>query len=275
MEYMNELSIIIVNYKNYALTIKCINSVIENLNNVNYEIIVIDNNSPNDSFQQLENTFKKYQYINIIKNDENIGFGGANNLGVQKSKGKYILLLNPDIIILDDAINKMLKALKEDSTIGLVSGKLLNDDYTTQYSCRRILPFNKFLVCRTPISKIISEESKEKINNVYLMKDFNHNETIEVDWVMGACMLMEKEFFINVGGFSKEYFMYFEDVDLCYKTKLNNKKVIYLPEAEMIHLHRQESTKKINKMTFIHFNSMIKFYYKYYFRKNKFIESPK
>ena len=83
-------------------------------------------------------------------------------------------------------------------------------------------------------------------------------------------MLMSKKFFIELGGFSKEYFMYFEDVDLCYKVRANNKKVIYLPEAEMIHLHRQESTKKVSKMTIIHLESMLKFYYKYYFKKNSY-----
>lgn len=270
MEQIKELSIIIVNYKNYELTIKCINSVIENLNRLDYEIIVIDNNSPNDSFEQLQNKFSSNNKVNVIKNNKNIGFGGANNLGVEISNGKYILLLNPDIIIIEDAINKMLKYLKVDNSAGLISGKLLNDDYSIQYSCRRILSFGKFLICRTPISKVINKNLKEKINDFYLMKDFAHDEIKEVEWVMGACMLMSREFFIKLGGFSKEYFMYFEDVDLCYKVRMNNKKVIYLPEAQMIHLHRQESTKKISKMTIIHLKSMLKFYYKYYFKKNSF-----
>ena len=270
MEYKKELSIIVVNYNNYALTIKCINSVIENLNRLDYEIIVIDKNSPNDSFEQLEKIFGNNVNVNVVKNDKNIGFGGANNLGVEISNGKYVLLLNPDIIIIDDAIIKMLRYLKENNDTGLLSGKLLNDDYSIQYSCRRILPFGKFLICRTPLSKIVSKKSKEKINSFYLMKDFNHNQIKEVEWVMGACMLMSKKFFIELGGFSKEYFMYFEDVDLCYKVRANNKKVIYLPEAEMIHLHRKESTKKVSKMTIIHLESMLKFYYKYYFKKNSY-----
>ena len=98
------LSIVIVNYKNYTLTQKCIKSVLETVKNINYEIIVIDNNSPNDSYEQLSSGFKKVSNIKIIKNDKNVGFGGANNLGVEASKGEYILLLNPDIIVLDDAI---------------------------------------------------------------------------------------------------------------------------------------------------------------------------
>ncbi|EKY29474.1 glycosyltransferase family 2 protein [Clostridium celatum] len=261
------LSIVIVNYKNYTLTQKCIKSVLETVKNINYEIIVIDNNSPNDSYEQLSSGFKKVSNIKIIKNDKNVGFGGANNLGVEASKGEYILLLNPDIIVLDDAIEKMYNKINSDKEIGLISGKLLNDDYTIQYSCRRILPFNKFVACRTPLSKIVSSEKREKINDIYLMKDFDHNSTADVEWVMGACMMMHKDEFIKLGGFSKEYFMYFEDVDLCYKVRKYNKTVVYLHNAQMIHLHNQESKKRINKMTFVHLQSMIKFYKKYYLNK--------
>lgn len=270
MEESKELSIIIVNYKNYELTIKCINSVIHSLNEIDYEIIVIDNDSPNESFEEIKDSFIQNEKVRAIKNEKNSGFGSANNLGVTLSKGKYVLFLNPDIIVLKNAINKMMNLLKQDKEIGLLSGKLLNDDYTIQYSCRRILPLIDFLICRTPLSKFISKKKKSEINSIYLMKDYNHNEIREVDWVMGACMLMERSFFENIGGFSEEYFMYFEDVDLCYKVKVNSKKVIYFPEAEMIHLHNQESTKKINKMTLIHLQSMFKFYYKYSFRKGKF-----
>lgn len=262
------LSIIIVNYKNYELTNKCIDSVIKSIkNNINYEIIVIDNDSPNDSYEKISEMFKGLNYITIIKNSSNAGFGAANNLGAEKAIGKYILFLNPDIFVVDDGIHKMLNKIKLDREVGLVSCKLLNDDRSIQYSCRRILPLGKFLCCRTPLSKFISKNIKDKYNFEYLMKDFNHNSSCEVEWVMGACMLMRRDFFFKVGMFSKEYFMYFEDVDLCYKVRKAGKKVFYLADVEMIHLHNQESTKKLTKMTIVHLKSMMKFYYKYYFKK--------
>lgn len=261
------LSIIIVNYKNYKLTKKCIYSVLENVKNIVYEIIVIDNDSPNESYEMLSAEFKDYNNIYIIKNNINSGFGAANNLGVDKSKGEYILLLNPDVIVLDDAIEKLLDYKINHKDVGLVSGKLLNDDYSVQHSCRRIISLKKFLICRTPISKVVPTKTKERINDEYLMSDFNHDSTIEVDWVMGACMLMQKDEFKKLGGFSKEYFMYFEDVDLCYKVKKSGKKVIYLHDAKMVHLHKQESSKKLNKMSFIHLQSMMKFYCKLNFKK--------
>ena len=133
------LSIIIVNYKNYELTNKCIDSVIKSIkNNINYEIIVIDNDSPNDSYEKISEMFKGLNYIRIIKNSSNAGFGAANNLGAEKAIGKYILFLNPDILVVDDGIHKMLNKIKLDREVGLVSCKLLNDDRSIQYSCRRI-----------------------------------------------------------------------------------------------------------------------------------------
>ena len=268
MMNQKSLSIIIVNYKNYELTNKCIDSVIDNMYSIkDYEIIVIDNNSPNESYEEIEKKFGAIDNISIIKNSINTGFGAANNLGAKKAKGEYVLFLNPDILIVDNALEKMLEKIKEDSEIGLLSGKLLNDDNSLQYSCRRILPLKKFLLCRTPFSKLVSSKTKDKYNFEYLMKDFNHDVSSEVEWVMGACMLMKRDFFFEVGMFSKEYFMYFEDVDLCYKVRKKGKKVYYLADAELIHLHRQESTKKLSKMTMIHLKSMSKFYYKYYFNK--------
>ena len=267
MKKNTELSIIIVNYKNYNLTIKCIESITKSVTGIDYDIIVIDNDSPNESYSKLESKFRNTENIEIIKNSRNSGFGAANNLGVERSNSKYVLILNPDIEVVDDAINKMLEKIKSDKNIGIVSGKLLNEDLSLQYSCRRILPFNEFLVARTPISKLVSPKKKEFFNNKYLMKDFNHNVSCEVEWVMGACMMIEKDQFEKVGGFSKDYFMYFEDVDLCYKVRKSGKRVIYLNEAKLIHLHEQESKKKFNKMTIIHLQSMLKFYYKYYFNK--------
>lgn len=262
------LSIIIVNYKNYELTNKCIDSVISSMYSVkDYEIIVIDNDSPNESYEEICKKFGDINNISVIKNSSNAGFGAANNLGAKEAKGEYVLFLNPDILIVDNAIEKMLEKIKKDNSIGLLSAKLLNADNSLQYSCRRILPLKKFLLCRTPFSKLASSKTKDKYNFEYLMKDFNHNLSNEVEWVMGACMLMRRDFFFDIGMFSKEYFMYFEDVDLCYKVRRAGKKVYYLADAKLIHLHNQESTKKISKMTMVHLNSMMKFYYKYYFNK--------
>lgn len=258
------VSIVIVNYRNYSLTERCVQSVLNNTPSHEFEIVIIDNNSPNESYKILNEKYKNDSFIKIIKNEENIGYGAAINKAVKKINSEYILILNPDVIVIDDAINIMLKKIAEDSNIGIIGCKLLNDDYSLQYSCRRILSMSELLKSRTPLSKLVNKTTVRNIDDKYLMKDISHGEEQEVDWVMGSCMLLSRETFNKVDGFSKEFFMYFEDVDLCHKIDLINKKVLYYPAAQMIHSHAQESKKKINKLTFIHLSSMIKFYMKNY-----------
>lgn len=255
------LSIIIVNYKNYNLTKKCINSVINSIKE-NVEIIIVDNNSPNESYNELFNSFKEYEFIKIIKNEKNSGFGDANNIAVSSAKGKYILFLNPDIIVKENAILNMYEKYISDTSIGILSCKLLNEDLSLQYSCRRIIKFREFIIARTPLNKLFLKKYINKIQSKYLMLDYNHETEVAVDWVMGSCIMIKKDLFEEVGGFSKEYFMYFEDVDLCWKINKIGKKVLYYPQCSVIHLHKQESVIKINKLTFIHLSSMFKFYIK-------------
>lgn len=264
-----DISVIIVNYKNYELTEQCVNSVIKTVKSkLNYEIIIIDNNSQNESFNYLKNKFKEYDFVEVIENNMNVGFGAANNLAASKATSKYLLFLNPDVVALDDSILSMYNRILEDGNIGLISCKLLNGDMSLQYSCRSLIKFGEFLFSRTPMRHLIPSKKASAIEDNYLMKDYNHSSEKKVDWVMGSCMLLSKETFNEVGGFSKEYFMYFEDVDLCYKINSINKEVLYYPEAQMIHLHKQESKKNINKLTFIHIASMLKFYKKVH-RDNK------
>lgn len=262
MQAKRELSIIIVNYNKYELTQRCIESVINTILDIEYEIIVVDNCSANESYKKLKQMNKNNEKVNIIANAQNKGFGYGNNRGVELCKYDNILLLNPDVIALENAISKMLDRILDDKSIGIIGSKLLNEDLTLQYSCRRFLPLNKFILARTPLKNFIRKDIVEIIDSQYLMKDYDHKEEKDVDWLMGSCLMLRKKDFLDVGGFSKEYFMYFEDVDLCYKLIKTRKRVLYYPEASMIHLHEQASVKKINKLTFIHLQSMFKFYKK-------------
>lgn len=264
MQAKKELSIIMVNYNKYELTQRCIQSVRENISEIRYEIIVVDNCSTNNSYSELQRLNKGYNDIRIIMTSKNLGFGYGNNKGVEISRHKNILLLNPDVIVLEGAILKMLDRLLKDDSLGIIGCKLLNEDRSLQYSCRRFMPLGKFIIARTPIKKIFKKRIVDSIDSEYLMKDYDHKIEKEVDWLMGSCLMLRKSDFENVNGFSNDYFMYFEDVDLAYKLKKLGKKVLYYPEAMMIHLHEQESVKKISKLSLIHLSSMIKFYKKFY-----------
>lgn len=229
----------------------------------------MDNCSKNNSYEKLSEMYSENNKVKIVKSDENKGFGEGNNLGVLQSKYENILLLNPDIIVLEDSIDKMFKKLISDSEIGVIGCKLLNDDLTLQYSCRKFIDFHKFIIARTPLGKLFKKKLIEEINDSYLMKDYDHKEEANVDWLMGSCLMLKKEVFNSVGGFTKDFFMYFEDVDLCYKIHKIGKKVLYYPYVSMIHKHEQESKKHINKLSFYHMKSMFIFYKKYIFNKIK------
>lgn len=263
MQDNKELSIVIVNYNNYSLTIDSVKSIIENTVNVNYEIIIMDNCSTNDSYEILKEKFKNYSEVIIKRNRLNSGFGDGNNKAVEFTKSDILLFLNPDVLVFDNSIQMLLYEMNCNEEIGVLGAKLLNIDKSLQYSCRRILNRKEFLIARTPLKKIFFKKYVCKINNKYLMKDISHDNKIEADWLMGSCLMMRKDLFNKVGGFSSEFFMYFEDVDICYKIKKIGKKILYLPSARMIHAHEQASVKRINKMTFIHLSSMFKFYKKY------------
>lgn len=263
MRENKELSIIIVNYNNYSLTISCVESVIKNTLNVNYEIIIIDNCSTNNSYEIIKKSFEEFSNIIVERNKFNAGFGDGNNKAVELASSDVLLFLNPDVIVFDNSIKILLDEVRNNHNIGIIGAQLLNTDKSLQYSCRRILNMKEFLIARTPMKKVCSKKYICNINDKYLMKDLPHDNNIEADWLMGSCLMMKKSMFSEVGGFSKEYFMYFEDVDICYKVKKRGKKILYFPLAKMIHAHEQASVKKINRMTFIHLSSMFKFYKKY------------
>lgn len=258
-----ELSIIVVNYMNYKLTIECIQSILKNLKSIKYEVIIFDNCSPNESFEKLNDRFQNVSSIYIYKSNKNNGFGAGNNQAITYTSSDFVLFLNPDVLVLDNTLTDMIQVIKKFSDIGIIGAKLLNMDHSLQYSCRRFLSFKEFLIARTPIKKISNQLTVKQLNDKYLMKDINHDIAQDVDWLMGSCLLVRKAEFLSLGGFSEEYFMYFEDVDLCYKYKLNNQRVYYYPHTKMIHLHEQASVKKINKLTVKHVESMFKFYKKY------------
>lgn len=257
-----ELSIIIVNYNTPEKLFACLDSIFKNLAAhfvSNFEVIVVENGSTK---KFPENFSSLYPKVNLVISKKNLGMGGGNNLGVDSAKGSYVLILNPDTIVLKSSIDKMLEYFKEHQEIGIIGPQLLNADLSIQYSCRR---FPKLM---TPIYRrtFLGSFFKKKLDE-YLMKDFNHKFIKEVDWMLGACFLLRKDFFLELKGFDeKNFFMYFEDVDLCKRIKKTGKKVVYFPDAKIIHDHARESAKQywflalfINRLTRIHVYSWVKF----------------
>jgi hypothetical protein len=231
-----DISIIILNYKSKGLTLNCIKSIKEaDFCGLNYEIIVVDNNS-GDSLEDI----LRWQYPEIIfiQNKKNLGMGAGNNVGLRKANGKYAVIMNPDTIASKDTFKKIHDLIESNPLIGVVGPKQYNPNHTIQKSCYRWYNLLTPLYRRTPLGKF--KFSQKNINN-FLMEDFDHNSTREVDWLLGSFLFCRREALEQIGYFDERFFLYFEDTDLCRRFWEKNWKVVYHPEAEIIHNHNRQS----------------------------------
>lgn len=215
-----ELSVIIVNYNGAHHFKACLASLTQNLKGISHEVIVVDNNSTDNSCEYLE---ENHPNIRLIKNKENLGFGRGNNLGVSQAKGETILLLNNDTILLDH-LSEALETLHENNDHGIVAINMLNAEKKYLNAVGRF---------PTPF-KLIKISFLNDNRKAFKTGSFN-KQRYDVDWVTGAFMLMRKKDFLSVKGFDLDYFMYVEDVDLCKKIETLGKKCVFLPNISYIH----------------------------------------
>jgi hypothetical protein len=224
-----ELSIVFVNWNSTDYLRECIASIYTYAREVKFEIIVVDNASPQRDVDGLKEQFPG---AILIKNPENLGFARANNLGFKHCSGRYVLFLNPDTQLMGPAIQTMLNHLRSSSNVGIVGCKLLNSDLSVQTSCIQKFPTIlgqvtdiEYLRLRWPSCKLWAIAS--------LFAECSEPAKVEV--ISGACMMMKRDVFERVGGFSEEYFMYAEDLDLCYKVSHAGFVNYYVGGAAVIH----------------------------------------
>lgn len=265
-----ELSIIIVNYKTKEKLKDCLDSVVaSDLDNLNYEIILVDNNSGDDLNDLLPLIDKKVN-LKLISSPKNLGMGGGNNLGIAAASGQYILILNPDTIVKERALIVLLDYLRNNSDVALAGPKLLYPDGSLQDSCSKFPIFFMPILRRTFLGDFF-----KKNRDSFMMKDFDHNSIKEVDWLMGSCLMFKREITLSSGKifrphFDERYFMYFEDIDLCRQIWANGFKVVYNPESVVIHDHNRQSAKHpwyfaifLNRLTWRHIESWLKYFLKW------------
>jgi len=232
--------------------------------NFDYEIIVVDNNSTDESIDYLEKADKE-GIIKLIKSPKNLGYGRANNLAAKNAKGEYVLIMNNDITVEPDVLQKMVDYMKKHHEIGILAPKLIYHSGQIQDSCRRFMSFSDLVAKRTPLKHI---PPFKKRWNQYLMRDFDHSKIQEVDLLVGAFLMMPKKVFDEVGGFDERYFLFMEDFDLCKKVWQKGYKVVYFPEVEAIHYHKRLSSGSIlgqltKKVFWIHVSSAFKYFWKW------------
>lgn len=254
-----DLSITIVNYNSGDLLEQCLNSVWGEGSEIEFEIFVVDNGSSDDSLGRIREAFPG---VNLIRNEDNLGFARANNQAVKRSRGRYVLLLNPDTILRAKALERMVHFMDKYPRAGAVGAKLLDPEGTIQLSCRcfpsyRTALFNRYSL----LTKLLPSN---KFSREYLMADWGHSSAREVDWVSGACLMVRREALEEVGLLDERFFMYVEDVDWCYRAKQKGWKVYFVPQAEVVHYIGQSSRKAGRKAIIEHHRSMYRFYRKHH-----------
>ncbi len=253
-----KLLIILVNYNTTGLLITCLDSLESQKIDVDYRIVVVDNNSPDGGAEQIRHA---YPDVTVLRNTRNGGYAKAVNQAIREFNSDYILLLNPDIEVKPGAIERMLDFMNKTPDAGIIGGKLLNPDGTLQYSCRTFYTLPIILYRRTALGKLFP---RSKVLRRHLMQDWDHNSVREVDWMLGASLMIRRTALREVGLMDERFFLYFEDVDWCYRMKKWGWKVYYVPQAEMIHHHQRQSAQGfMNKTLAYHITSMLHFYAKW------------
>jgi len=232
-----KVSVLIVSYNVKQYIIHCIDSIKRSNYNGQIEIIVVDNNSFDGSLNKIKQQFKD---VKCIQNDDNVGFGNAVNQTAKVASGKYYLILNPDTIIEESTISTFVNYLEDNNTVGMVGPKIVNSDGTLQKGCKRSFPTIGValpkLLGLDKVFKNMKWASRYNLN--YLDMDEIH----KVDAISGSCMFLRTDLFNKIGGFDEQFFMYGEDLDLCYQVFKKGFEVHYLPKTQIMH-YQGESVK--------------------------------
>lgn len=259
-----DVSIIIVNWNAGKYLQETIESLVEKTKNISYELIIVDNNSNRDeeSFLYIQNVLSKWNNFTFIKADENLGFSKANNIGMSISKGRNLLILNPDVVFSNNIIEILSNYLDNNEEVGMVGPKVLNPDGSFQQPCLRGKPYPKDTLFHiVGLAKVFP---KNEYFNGYAMWNVDRDKINECWALSGCCMMLKKSLYEEIGGMDEQFFMYQEETDWGIRTKNVGKKVIYNPNAVVTH-YQGVTTKRIQtKSVLIFTQSMLKFFKKHF-----------
>lgn len=253
------VSVVIVSFNVRGFLENLIISLNRALEGIDSEIIVVDNSSDDDTVEFVR---KNFPGVKLIENRVNVGFGRANNQGVGAATGEYLLLINPDAIVEENTIKEMLAFSEEHPEAGATSCKVLNADGTLQKTCRRGFPTP--WVAFTKISGLSAIFPRTRLFGRYNLTYLNPEEEHEVDAIGGSFMFIPRRVFQEVKGFDEDYFMYGEDIDLCYKIKRAGYRVFYTPRTTAIHFKGESTRRSSINQTYEFYRAMSVFVEKRY-----------
>jgi GT2 family glycosyltransferase len=235
---LKTLSVIIVSFNSLSYLKNCLDSIIKfcpDLGQNDYEVIIVDNYSTDGTADFIEKNYLKYSFVRLIKNEINMGFSHANNLAIKNSNSKYYFLLNSDTEVYENSINGLIDFFKSSSkegiNIGVAGPKIINSDGSLQLSCRRFPSF----INAAFYTILAGIKPDNRFSRRYKLADADRSRPFEVDWVSGSAMMISGDAIRHVGMFDENYFMYVEDVDLCYRMWHSGFKVYYYPLVKILH----------------------------------------
>src|SRR3990172_2047340 len=265
MPKRTKLSIIIVHYSNKLALYKCLASIYKHKPNVSFEVIVVDNDEKKSIEKSLKRKFPQTIYVRA---PGNIGYASGNNLGAGSAKGEYLFILNPDTEILPGAVDKLVSFIEYEKGIGIVAPTLVDGNskiYPLQGT--KLLTPVRGIIALSFINKLIPNNL---VSKEYWLKNISKEKVHEVDVVPGSAFLIKKSVFDVVGRFDENFFLYFEESDLCKRVIEVGYKIYMLPQAKIIHTWGGTTPKsrKINKFVLVKIKEIFKKSRFYYFKKH-------
>lgn len=257
-----QLSIIIVTYNSARHLPACLESIGEQLRGVEYEVCVIDNASNDGTGALAEAAGGRTR---LVRNERNLGFSAAVNIGLRNTTGRYCMWLNPDTRIVGGDVNALLRHFEEEPGVGVIGPQLLNADGSIQLSCRSFPSYSTAFFNR--YSLLTKVFPKNRYSRSYLHTDWDHQAIREVDWVSGACLLHRRSLLDDVGELDELFFMYIEDIDFCLRACRAGWKVHYHPSLRVLH-HIAGSSRQVPFSMIVELHKSIWRYYAKHFKRN-------
>jgi len=262
-----DVSIIILNYKNKGLIQQELKHFLSQKTSLRVEIIVVDNDSHDGIGDMIATDFPG---VRFLASPTNSGFAAGNNIGIRAAQGRYIMLVNPDLVLTAVMVEGLFQFMEASPTVGIVGPKLINADGSLQYSCFRFPDFWVPFFRRTALAR--TAWGKKRVDE-YFMKDWDYSAPRDVDWLLGACLMVRRTALDTVGYLDERFYMYVEDTDWCRRFWEKGYGVWYVPTVSVVHLHRRSSegflvsylTKKTARD---HLKSFFKYLIKYLGKKN-------
>lgn len=255
------VSVVVLNYRSPRDTVRCVRAILGQTIASELAVFVVDNHSDDESIGFIRAHFRNMPSVRIIENRENIGYGQGNNAALPFLRSEYVLIINPDNTLPPDGVEQMRRELRAHPDIGIVGPMLVHPDGSVRPSAR---PFPKVLDL---LKKRLFPEQWHKAFEEHSALS-KSTQPLEVDWLVGACIMMRTDEFLKLGGFDPRFFLFFEDIDLCRRLQEEGKKVVFLPSVRVEDRKGRLSGSSIfslftRKTTRIHLMSGIKYFLKW------------